>query len=69
MMGTLSPAAVNYEENVSTLNFASTVKNIKLESKAAVVNKKDLVPSFDLNPSIDGKAMFPHLVRCFPVAF
>lgn len=45
MMGTLSPAAANYDENMSTLNFASTVKNIKLEAKAATVNKKDLVTS------------------------
>ena len=30
MVGTLSPAAVNYDENSTTLFFAATVKNIKV---------------------------------------
>merc|ERR1719428_1871617 len=35
MIGTLSPAVANFEESFSTLNFASTVKNIKVEAKQA----------------------------------
>lgn len=45
MIGTLSPAASNLDENMSTLNFAATVKNIKLKVSASSVNKKDLVQS------------------------
>lgn len=44
MVGTLSPAECNFEETMSTMNFASTVKSIKLEASSAVsVNKDDLV--------------------------
>eukprot|EP00930_Biecheleria_cincta_P100427 TRINITY_DN9206_c0_g1_i1.p1 TRINITY_DN9206_c0_g1~~TRINITY_DN9206_c0_g1_i1.p1 ORF type:complete len:963 (-),score=235.68 TRINITY_DN9206_c0_g1_i1:123-3011(-) len=41
MIGTLSPAAANFEESFSTLRFASTVKSIKLEAKAATAIDKD----------------------------
>jgi len=44
MIGTLSPAECNYDETMSTMNFASTVKSIKLEASAATsVNKDELV--------------------------
>mmetsp|Transcript_98640 Transcript_98640/g.307277 ORF Transcript_98640/g.307277 Transcript_98640/m.307277 type:complete len:965 (-) Transcript_98640:9-2903(-) len=44
MIGTLSPALHNFEESYSTLKFASTVKNIKLEAKVATaVDKENLV--------------------------
>jgi len=44
MIGTLSPAACNYDETMSTMNFASTVKSIKLEASAATsVNKDEVV--------------------------
>eukprot|EP00929_Paragymnodinium_shiwhaense_P067785 TRINITY_DN34083_c0_g1_i1.p1 TRINITY_DN34083_c0_g1~~TRINITY_DN34083_c0_g1_i1.p1 ORF type:complete len:1357 (-),score=345.87 TRINITY_DN34083_c0_g1_i1:52-4122(-) len=46
MIATASPALSNYEETVSTLNFAATVKNIKLQAKvASTINKDDLVKS------------------------
>jgi len=41
MIGTLSPALANFEESYSTLNFASTVKNIKVEAKPASAMDKD----------------------------
>jgi len=44
MIGTLSPALAHFEESFSTLRFASTVKNIKLEAQAATaVDKESLV--------------------------
>eukprot|EP00746_Dinoflagellata_sp_MGD_P136089 gnl/MRDRNA2_/MRDRNA2_70075_c0_seq1.p1 gnl/MRDRNA2_/MRDRNA2_70075_c0~~gnl/MRDRNA2_/MRDRNA2_70075_c0_seq1.p1 ORF type:complete len:1063 (-),score=212.48 gnl/MRDRNA2_/MRDRNA2_70075_c0_seq1:89-3277(-) len=43
MMGTLSPSSLNFEDNLATLRFAGSVKNIKVQSTAQVVNKKDLV--------------------------
>jgi len=46
MIGTLSPALLNFEESFSTLNFANTVKNIKVEAKvASAVDKESLVQS------------------------
>uniref|UniRef100_A0A7S4RK85 Kinesin motor domain-containing protein n=1 Tax=Alexandrium monilatum TaxID=311494 RepID=A0A7S4RK85_9DINO len=41
MIGTLSPAVANFEESLSTLKFASTVKNIKVEAKQATEVDKD----------------------------
>lgn len=41
MIGTLSPAVDNFEESHSTLKFAATVKNIKLEATAATAVDKD----------------------------
>jgi hypothetical protein len=38
MIGTLSPAAANFEESYKTLKFASQVKSIKVESTAAVTS-------------------------------
>lgn len=44
LIGTLSPAAAHFEESLSTLKFASTVKNIKVEAKAKTgVDSKSLV--------------------------
>jgi len=44
MIGTLSPAAANFDESMSTLNFASTVKNIKLAATpASEIDKDSLV--------------------------
>lgn len=46
MIGTLSPAVANFEESISTLNFANTVKNIKVDAKpASAVDKESLVIS------------------------
>jgi len=46
MIGTLSPAVANFEESLSTLKFASTVKNIMLEAKQATeIDKDSLVKS------------------------
>jgi len=41
MIGTLSPAAANFEESHNTLRFASTVKTIKVRAKAAQAVDKD----------------------------
>ncbi|CAE8621004.1 unnamed protein product [Polarella glacialis] len=41
MVGTLSPAAAHYDETMTTLNFANIVKQIKMETKAAVAVDKD----------------------------
>ncbi|CAE7577343.1 Kif14 [Symbiodinium natans] len=44
MIGTLSPAAAHFEESHNTLRFASTVKTIKVQAKAArAVDKDSLV--------------------------
>mmetsp|Transcript_120763 Transcript_120763/g.352712 ORF Transcript_120763/g.352712 Transcript_120763/m.352712 type:complete len:1214 (+) Transcript_120763:177-3818(+) len=46
MIGTLSPAVANFEESLSTLKFAATVKNIKVEAKQATeIDKDSLVKS------------------------
>jgi len=46
MIGTLSPAVANFEESFSTLTFANTVKNIKVDAKpATAVDKESLVVS------------------------
>jgi len=46
MIGTLSPAVANFDESFSTLQFASTVKSIKVEAKPATeVDKESLVKS------------------------
>lgn len=41
MIGTLSPASSNFEESHNTLKFASTVKTIKVQAKAAKALDKD----------------------------
>mmetsp|Transcript_15676 Transcript_15676/g.36754 ORF Transcript_15676/g.36754 Transcript_15676/m.36754 type:complete len:916 (-) Transcript_15676:181-2928(-) len=41
MIGTLSPAQANFEESMSTLNFAATCKNIKLVATPATEIDKD----------------------------
>lgn len=41
MIGTLSPAPTNFEESHNTLKFASTVKTIKVQAKAAKALDKD----------------------------
>eukprot|EP00439_Symbiodinium_sp_Y106_P076247 s97_g15.t1 len=41
MIGTLSPAAAHFEESHNTLRFASTVKTIKVQAKAARAVDKD----------------------------
>jgi len=41
MIGTLSPAAAHFEESHNTLRFASTVKTIKVQAKAAQAVDKD----------------------------
>eukprot|EP00931_Biecheleriopsis_adriatica_P073829 TRINITY_DN48042_c0_g1_i1.p1 TRINITY_DN48042_c0_g1~~TRINITY_DN48042_c0_g1_i1.p1 ORF type:complete len:1119 (+),score=211.71 TRINITY_DN48042_c0_g1_i1:151-3507(+) len=41
MIGTLSPALANFEESFSTLNFAATVKSIKIKAAPATAVDKD----------------------------
>lgn len=49
MIGTLSPAAAHFEESHNTLRFASTVKTIKVQAKAArAVDKDSLVKQLQL---------------------
>eukprot|EP00434_Breviolum_minutum_P001329 symbB.v1.2.001170.t1/scaffold60.1/size581591/10 len=43
MIGTLSPAPTNFEESHNTLKFASTVKTIKVQAKAAKALDKERV--------------------------
>jgi len=46
MIGTLSPASQNFEESLTTLNFCSTVKKIKVHAKARIgLNKDGLLKS------------------------
>ncbi|OLP89241.1 Kinesin-like protein KIF1A [Symbiodinium microadriaticum] len=48
LLGTLSPAAVNLDESYVTLNFASTVKSIKVTAKrVAKVDKDSLIQSLN----------------------
>lgn len=48
MIGTLSPALQNFEESISTLKFAQTVKTIKLEAKkATAIDKETLVKKLE----------------------
>eukprot|EP00930_Biecheleria_cincta_P033429 TRINITY_DN23159_c0_g1_i1.p1 TRINITY_DN23159_c0_g1~~TRINITY_DN23159_c0_g1_i1.p1 ORF type:complete len:957 (-),score=188.99 TRINITY_DN23159_c0_g1_i1:107-2977(-) len=41
MIGTLSPALQNFEESLTTLNFCSTIKKIKVNAKARIGLDKD----------------------------
>merc|ERR1719310_1964826 len=45
MISTVSPAGSSRDETLSTLQFASSVRNIRLEATRGIMRRKDIVTS------------------------